>query len=283
VVQAKTLTQLKKKKAEYDLERTKIKAPVDGVIVLDSVEQGDYVQIGAPLLTIEDTTAVEVKCNLRMDKLYWVWDQNQNQDQAVSNNLDRGISNFGEDYQIPLTRATVVYRLEGEEYTWDGELWRIDGVGVDEKTRTVPCRVIVRSPQTVWVMRGDKRQRATGGPPALVRGMYVDVVVHTRPSQSLLQIPQQAVRPGEEIWLARPLSGNDMDATTVEAASATHALQIVKVDVIETTSDKAIVRADAKELSADDLVIVSPLALPVVRPGDEDDPPAILLRLQPEA
>lgn len=274
VVQAQTLTELKKKKAKYDLERTSIAAPVNGVIVQDSVEQGDYVTIGTPLLTIEDTTTIEVKCNLQMDELYWVWDQ------AAADNSDRGISDSGEDYQIRPTRATVVYRLEGREYVWDGELWRIDGVGLDEKTRTVPCRVIVRDPQSVWIMRGGQRRRATGGPPALVRGMYVDVVVHTKPSQSLLQIPQRAVRPGEEIWLARPLTSDERKAATGEATEATHALEIVKVDVIESTGDRAIVRSDAKELSAGDLVVVSPLALPVVTPDDEEDLPPMLLRLK---
>jgi multidrug resistance efflux pump len=61
IAQAQTLTELKKQKAEYDLERATIKAPVNGVIVQDSVEQGDYVTIGTPLLTIEDTTTIEVK------------------------------------------------------------------------------------------------------------------------------------------------------------------------------------------------------------------------------
>ncbi len=274
VVQAQTLTELKKKKAKYDLERTSIQAPVNGVIVQDSVEQGDYVTVGTPLLTIEDTTTIEVKCNLQMDELYWVWDQ------PTPNNSDRGISDPGEEYQIPPTDATIIYRLEGKEYAWDGELWRIDGVGLDEKTRTVPCRVIVRDPQSVWVMRGGQRRRATGGPPALVRGMYVDVVVHTKPSQSLLQMPQRAVRPGEEIWLARPLTSDESRAATGEAAEATHALEIVKVDVIESTGDRAIVRSDAKELSAGDLVVVSPLALPVVIPGDEKELPPMLLRLK---
>lgn len=281
VVQSQTLTELKKKKAKYDLERTSIEAPVNGVIVMDTVEQGDYVTNGTHLLTIEDTTVVEVKCNLRMDELHWVWDQ------ATAGNSNIGIRDHGEDYQLPPTRATVVYRLEGREYTWDGDLWRIDGVGVDEKTRTVPCRVIVRSPQSVWVVRDGERRRATGGPPALVRGMYVDVIIHTKPSQPLLQVPQQAIRPGEKVWLARPLTSDEKKAATDEkkaatdkAAPATHALEIVQVDVIESTGDRAIVRSDARELSAGDVVVVSPLALPIVTPGDEEDSPPMLLRLK---
>ena len=66
---------------------------------------------------------------------------------------------------------------------------------------------------------------------------------------------------------------------TGEAASATHTLQIVRVDVIESAGEKTIVRADPKELSDGDLVVVSPLALPVVSPGAEKAPP-MLLRLK---
>ncbi len=287
---AQALIVLKKQKAEYDLERATIKAPVNGVIVQDSVEQGDYVTIGTPLLTIEDTTTIEVKCNLQMDELFWVWDQ------AASGLSGREINDSSNDYQIPRTPATVVYRLEGEEYTWDGELWRIDGVGLDEKTRTVPCRVIVRSPQAVWIVKDGQRRQATSGPPALVRGMYVDVLIHTKPSRPLLSIPREAVRPGPEIWLARPIPDKKRKSSTGEAASATHGFQIVEVDVIGSAGDRAVVRADPNDLSPGSKVIVSPLALPVKAPGvdetiagaddetspgeDDEAPPTMLLRLQ---
>jgi biotin carboxyl carrier protein len=290
IAQAQTLTELKKRKAEYDLERATIKAPVNGVIVQDSVEQGDYVTIGTPLLTIEDTTTIEVKCNLQMDELYWVWDQ------ATSGLSGREINDSSDDYQIPRTPATVIYRLEGEEYTWDGELWRIDGVGLDEKTRTVPCCVIVRSPQAVWVVKDGQRRQANGGPPALVRGMYVDVLIHTKPSRPLLSIPQEAIRPGPEIWLARPIPDDEKKSSTGEAASATHTFQIVKVDVIGSAGERAVVRANPKHLPPGSKVIVSPLAPPVKAPGvdeaiagaddktspgeDDEAPSTMLLRLQ---
>jgi len=62
-------------RAALDLERTEITAPVDGVVVSDFVEQDSYLQPGTPLLTIEDTSAVEVACHLRSDQLYWLWRQ----------------------------------------------------------------------------------------------------------------------------------------------------------------------------------------------------------------
>ena len=52
-----------------------ITAPIDGVIVLEEVEEDSYVNKGTLLVAIEDTSAVEVKCSLRMDELYWLWCQ----------------------------------------------------------------------------------------------------------------------------------------------------------------------------------------------------------------
>ena len=59
-------------KARLDLERTNLEAPVTGVIVEDVVEEGTYVQPGQTLYMIEDTSAVEVQCALRMEQLVWL-------------------------------------------------------------------------------------------------------------------------------------------------------------------------------------------------------------------
>lgn len=256
--QAEKLTKVKKKKAEYDLTRTKIKAPVDGVIVSDFVEEGDYVTIGTPLLTIEDTSAVEVKCNLRMDELYWVWDQAGRRAPGEFPEKTR------QDYQLRPTQATVIYRLEGKEYVWFGELWRIEGVGLDERTRTVPCRVIVRQPQKVWSrLPCEQPTLARDGPPALVRGMYVDVIIHVEPSTPLLQVPERALRPGGRVWVAQPKEDDDEEAPE----SATHYVKFVHVDVVEVASREVVVRATSGNLAKGSLVIVSPLANPAKPAG----------------
>ncbi len=139
---AKDFTAARLAKAELDLERAKIYAPVDGVIIEDLVEQGDYVAPGTAVVRIEDTSAVEVKCNLRVDELYWLWDQQADEASPSAKSPQW-------HYQIPQAPVTVVYRVAGREYHWDGVLWRYDGLGLDPKTRTAPCRVLVRSPREV--------------------------------------------------------------------------------------------------------------------------------------
>jgi hypothetical protein len=239
-----------------------------------------------------------------MDELYWIWDQ---PDAAPQTGAD-GASG---DYQIPPTRATVVYRLQDTEYLWDGMLWRIEGVGLDERTRTVPCRVIVRSPRTVWVRDAKGRRRAGDGPPALVRGMYVAVKVHVKPKAQLLSVPESAVRPGNKIWLAEPIPTAERPAAEERTDGATHMLRIVDVKVVEVAeravsrrSDPvrasqdedrklnqvgeryAVLKADPQQVAAGDEVIISPLAAPVAFTNagkeDQEDFPVIVRNQAPD-
>lgn len=224
-------------KAELNLSRTKIQLPVGGVIVNDSAEQGDYVRKGTPLVTMEDTSKVEIKCNLRMEELYWLWAQIGSADTVKARESGPAI-----DYEIPRTPVTVVYRLAGHEYLWDGILDRYQGIGLDEATRTVPCRVVVENPRAVRRPDAEPVGNRHTGPPALVRGMYVTVIVKAQPLATLLQLPEAAVRPGNKIWVAR--DGK---------------LEIIEVRVVGTTGEHAVVQAGS--LAPGDKVVVTPLAV----------------------
>ncbi|MHC4399317.1 MAG: efflux RND transporter periplasmic adaptor subunit [Planctomycetota bacterium] len=222
-------------KALLNLSRTEIKSPVDGVVVDDPVEQSDFVRRGMPLVTIEDTSKVEVKCNLRMDELYWLW--NQSSAEGVQPDQVPAAA-----YHVPKTPVTVVYRLAGVDYEWTGELSRYDGIGLDETTRTVPCRITVDTPRNrrIRVVRPDAPVDSSIGPPALLRGMYVTVRVHAEPRAALVEIPESAVRPGKRVWR---VAGGE--------------LRILDVDVIRVTDRRAIIRAGG--LRAGDRVVVTPL------------------------
>jgi len=251
-------------KAKLDLTRTEIRVPEDteGVVISDLVERGDYVKKGTPLVTIEDTSKVEVRCSLRVEELYWLWNQSDlasGQAQPRSPDVD---------YQIPrtpqgdLTPVTVVYSLGGQDYQWQGVLSRYEGIGLDEATRTFPCRVTVESPRAVCVSGRDAvpsvghenappngragRRAGCTGPPALVRGMYVTVKIHAEPRTKLVRIPEAAVRPGNIVWAVR-----------------NNKLAIINVRVVRVASQLAIIVAG--ELQPGDRVVVTPL--PVAENG----------------
>jgi multidrug efflux pump subunit AcrA (membrane-fusion protein) len=183
-------------KARLDLSRSEVRAPVDGVIVQDLVEQGDFVQRSSGLFTIEDTSSIEVRCNLLMEDLFWLWSQ-QSSSAGASLSEQRA-------YQVPRTPATVYYqfaRRDDLRYEWSGELDRFDGIGLDERTRTVPCRIRVDRPRDVKLV-GESRA-ANGplaGPPALVRGMYVTVVLRVPQTETLIKVPDEAIQPGKRVW-----------------------------------------------------------------------------------
>ena len=222
-------------KARLDLSRTKITAPVSGMVVVDSVEKDSYVKKGTELATIEDTSAVEVKCSLRVDELAWIWRP------APRRGPGQEQADLALDYEIRETPVTVVYRLGGRDCEWSGSLCRYDGMGLDEATRTVPCRVVVANP-THGQSNGPATEIREGCPPALVRGMFVTVRIHVGGQTGLLSVPEGAVRPGGRIWLVE-------DGEMI----------LLPVSVASILDGRVLIRAGDPHPRANDKVIVSPL------------------------
>lgn len=231
--QAKALAEARLELARVDLSRTQVHAPVDGVVVRTHVEEGGYVQPGAQLVTLEDTSAVEVTCSLQVEELGWLWEHAGIESEDASSDARR-------DYQLPQVPVTVTYNVRGRRYGWDGILDRYDGLGLNEKTRTVPCRVLVSEPREGRALAEDSRRR---GPRALVRGMYVTVQLRMGSRTPLLKVPKRAVRPGNQAWRVR--EGR---------------LHIVDLDMAQATDRWALVRADAGDWVAGDQVVVTPLS-----------------------
>lgn len=188
--------------ADLDLSRSNVVAPCDGVIVRDVIEQGAYVQKGTPLFVIEDTSKTEIKTNLQVDELYWLWQQSGNS-QLVTGRRSQAAA-----YQIPKLSVSVFYQFAGRpelRFKWDGVLDRYDGIGFDEKTRTVPCRIVVSDPRAVtFAPKTNAPSRPlVNEPPALVRGMYVTVHIHTEQRSAFVRVPEIAVQPGKVVWRVR--------------------------------------------------------------------------------
>jgi len=228
--QAVKLTDVQIREAERDLAHTTILAPYDGVIVSVNVEKDSYCKKGDPLAELEDTSAVEVRTHLEMRAIAW-----------LRANRPVGVENPLGAYDVPQVPVTVVYDVLGNSYAWRGVLSRIDGVGLDDRTRTVPCRVLVTDPQAVSLKEGSP-ELPVAAPPALMRGMYVKVQLHTTPSEPLLSVPEIAVRPGNAVWAVRD---GKLSHFTLPAARVTQGSVLVAPQVTE--------------LRAGDKVVVSPL------------------------
>ncbi len=223
------------RRAEVDRQRTQVLAPLTGTVSADLVNVNEYVKKGDPLVRINDTGRMEVRCSLTVDELYWVWLQGRAGQDATVSELEAR-------YEIPSTPVEVVFEFDGVEYVWDGRLSRFEGSGIDEATRTVPARVVVDQPTQVRVASGVAPPENVK-PPALLSGMYVTIRIQVTSPVELLRLPTVAVRPGDRAWLAR--DGQ---------------LEIVPVDVAQTLDAMVLVRLTTPGLAAGDRVVTSPLA-----------------------
>lgn len=237
---AKKLSEAQLKRAEADLKRTTITAPIHGTIISHEVEQNDYIKQGDPLFRINDTTKVEVLCNLELDDLYWVWLQSGRFSHDANVSKDQ-------QYEIPETPVTVAFDFQGTTFLWDGKFSRYEGTGMDRQTRTFPCRVIVDKP-TESKMEGFILSQAVVNPPSLLTGMYVTIRIPIKTKLELLSVPVKAIRPGDKVYVVR--EGK---------------LKIVNVFVARTLKDHVLVRRSDSSLQPGDMAITSPL--PTVTDG----------------
>lgn len=247
------LTELKKQQAQLNLDRTCITAPFSGVITAVEVEQGNYVETGDVLFKLEDTSAVDVECSLRMDDLYWLWNSTRISEDPIDGDNAHGATappefatgeagqpagdDAGKVFEVPSADATVTGEVAGRLFHWKGRLARYGGRGVNRKTRTVSCRVSVADPI---------REDAIDGPPTLLRGMYVTVTLNVTPRIRLVSIPARAVQPNGQVWSV----SNDL--------LRGHSVQPAKV-----LPDSVLVRADSTDLKPGDHVVVTQLVTPL--------------------
>lgn len=191
LIEAQSLAATMLERSKLDLSRTRITSPADGIVVEDKVEQDSFVAKGAPLVTIEDTSATEVKTSLRMDE--------------VARALGGRQGGDGEQ-GFPELPAKVMFTIGDRRYEWDGVLSRPEGRGLDEKTRTLSCLVHVPEPTK---LRAVDRYGAAlpalppGAPRSLLRGMFVNVLLHVDVDQPLVSVPQEAVRPTGDLFVMR--------------------------------------------------------------------------------
>lgn len=224
--------------AMLNRQRCDIVAPINGVIVSDPVEKDDFVQTGAIVIRIEDTERIEVRFELKMDQLKWIWAGRTPQ----TNTLDRAQSS----YELPQLPVTVGVNIDARRFQWEGTLARYDDAGLNPATRTVPCIAIVQRPREGrWSDNGAPPQNPMALP-GLMRGMFVNVQIQVRASEPLLDIPLVAVRPGRRVWLVR-------DGRLV----------ITEIDIAQSVDDRVLVQSNPSSIAAGDQLITTPLSLAV--------------------
>ena len=227
-------------KATLNLRRTTVTAPDDGVIVRTIVHEGDYVTKGMQIITFEDTKQAEVLCNLTPSDLKWIRDNSPADAELVENNA-RSV------YRIPKTLVTM-FDPSDPSVTWSGVLERFDGIGRDDVTKTIPCRISIRQPIA----------QTPNGPQALVRGMYVKCRMEVQTSSSdanqrLFSFPAVALHPSNHVWTVKDKKLNRIDVSVVDRTET----------IVDGKTEKIVIVTAADDLlQPGDAVVVSPLSQP---------------------
>jgi len=254
-------------KAELDFQRTEIRAPIGGMVVKDFVEQDSYVQKGTALVTLEDTSSIEVRCQLRVEELDWLWRTVETQPAAAAEEKSEGEKSLPmapvdrttrqqAGYEPPPVQATIVFNIGEKRFAWDGYLARYEGIGLDEKTRTVPCRVVVPNPRRVRNLTSEKGTDAKSATaPPLVRGMYVEVKFSIRPTDPLLVVPTRALR---QLGAGESAAAEHTGSSVWRVRDGK--LSIQPIHVIRSLDDRMLIAGEDGQLGPSDKVIVSPLA-----------------------
>ena len=228
-------------KAQLDLSRTEIKAPIDGVVTQEIAEEGGYVQRGGAVVRIQDTSCMEIRCSLQMREMDWLL-RSASKSSVPEHPRDA--------YRLPETPATVSFEIGGRTYRWEGSLSYFDGGQVDRQTRMIPCRVYVREPLKFEVDNGSNQSERNPAAIALMAGMFVNVTVHSHPDLLLLELPEVAIQPGNVVW-------------TADRKDDAYTLCQTSIRVAHSLGETVLAYVDGDGLEAGDLAIVSPLAVPV--------------------
>ncbi|MCH2178879.1 MAG: hypothetical protein MK106_08750 [Mariniblastus sp.] len=262
------LAQSRLAKAVLNLERTTVKAPDNGVIVEEFVEQGNYATPGTKLVSMEVTRNAEVQSNLTPGELRWLR-RNADVDTPFQDEEDVLV------YQLPKIDVEI-FENSNPNVKWRGVLERFNGIGRDQVTKTIPCSIVVEKP---IILTDD-------GPHVLVRGMYVKCRMEIPRSKlrerKFLELPASAVQPylndqgesGDAVWVA-----GERQADIINKGTWFRWLDKFPVEIVHRFERKVegvvqefvVVEDDGKGtgLTDDSLVIESPLPNPRQRSQQE--------------
>ncbi len=241
------LTRSRLAQAELDVKRTTIYAPASGVIVADLTEEGESINAKGHLLTFEDTSHSEVLCNLTSSELEWIRRNSKTVAPEMTDDSARAVAEAA--YSLPRTTVTI-YEKNNPGVQWTGILERFDGIGRDERTKTIPCRIVVDQPVSY----------SDGSSHALVRGMFVKCRIEVQTSarddgRTFLAFPELALQPGNFVWVA-----NDRKLDRREIAIADR----INLQREDRETSFVVARVLDDGLKEGDKVVVTPLPQPTV-------------------
>jgi RND family efflux transporter MFP subunit len=222
-------------RAERQLERTKIRAPYDGLVREKMVDIGQYVGTGTQLARTFAVDFAEVRLPLTDRDIAFLNLPRpgilaSNSASMTGNswgNANRSESNAG----TPVVLRTTV---GGQPLQWDARIVRTDGV-IDSSTRVYYAVAQVRDPYGL---------RESSSKPALSIGSFVNATLQGITAHGVFTLPHSAVRSSNQVMI--------MDQE--------QRLRIRTVNVLRTDTENVYVDSG---LNDGEQVIVSPVPVPI--------------------
>ena len=165
--------------AEYDLERTVVRAPFAGRVRQKRVDVGQFVARGNSVATLYAVDAVEVRLPIPDSELAFLNLPLAYRDDEVAIGSVRG--------------PTVILRSEfaGRRHEWRGTIVRTEGE-IDPRTRMVHPIARVEDPYA----RGNDPNR-----PPLAVGMFVEAEIIGRSSGRVMVLPRTVLRGADRVLI----------------------------------------------------------------------------------
>ena len=179
--------------AEYDLERTIVRAPYDGRVREKKVDVGQFVSRGVSTARIYAVDFAEVRLPIPDEELAF---------------LNLPLAYRGQDEQLRGPAVTLKAQFGGREHAWSGRIVRTEGE-IDARSRMVHAIAQIEDPYAAG-------QRA--GRPPLAVGMFVQAEIHGRHANGLFAVPRAAMRAGDQVMIVD--ARNKLRFRTVEVFRA---------------------------------------------------------------
>ena len=159
------------RRAERDLERTRLIAPYDGRVRSESVDPGQFVSRGETVASMYSVDFAEVRLPVHDDDLAF-----------LPLDLGQGAGDIALD-------VTLVSRFAGRAHSWPASIRRSEGE-LDPKTKMVNLVAQVAAPYA-----------QPEGTPPLIIGLFVEAEIAGHEMDDIAMLPRSALQAGDAVFL----------------------------------------------------------------------------------
>ncbi len=213
------------RRAELDLDRTRIRAPFAGRVRDKHVDVGQFVSRGVPIARVYSVDYAEVRLPIRDADLAYL-------DLPAAFPTEEPAGDAPGEVTTVDAGAEVILsaQVAGENRTWKGRIVRTEGAR-DARTRMLNVVARVEDP---YARSGD------AGREPLPIGIFVDASVEGRRVDGVFEVPRSALRRNDEVMVI-----DDQNL-----------LRVRQVDVLRADRERAWIRSG---LAAGERVVISPV------------------------